>query len=49
MHQLGQVAAGATRLQVAIANASMAKSLRSEREACQPTTMGEYTSMMNAA
>ena len=33
---------------MAISSASSARSERSDREACQPTIMREYTSMMNA-
>jgi len=33
---------------MAISKASIARSGRSDRDACQPTTILEYTSMMNA-
>ncbi len=37
------------RFHTAISRASMARSLRSELDSCQPTTMRENTSMMKAA
>jgi hypothetical protein len=36
------------RFQIAISNASRARSVRSERQACQPTMKRLNTSMMNA-
>jgi hypothetical protein len=39
----------AVRFHTAISRASMARSERKDSEICQPTTMRENTSMMNAA
>ena len=36
------------RFQMAISRASSARSERSDRDACQPTTIREYTSITNA-